>query len=195
MTRADEYQRAAKNLGDFLLAFDRLMQDLEPTGGLGRFPRWEPKPGHRSDAERHAGEVQRLAGPAAEAFDLSGHWIDYKPPGTMRTQPINPALAWPTMFDEMPMVDPSLVATPGRQALSLLEHRRSEQAARQRGLIGALAWFFTLAPRVREAAGLPARSVPGKAITWVTVLVQGLIVTTVGGVLIYPVAKWLGWYP
>jgi hypothetical protein len=197
VTRADEYQRAAKHLGDFLVAFDQLMADLEPApaSGLSRFPRWEPKPGRRSDAERHAGEVQRLAGPAAEAFDLSGSWINYKPPGTWQTQPINPALAWSTMFDEMPMVDPSLVATVGRQALSLLEHRGSEQAARQRGLIGALAWFFTLAPRVREAAGLPARSARGQAVTWSVAIVQGLIVTTVGGVLIYPLARVLGWYP
>jgi hypothetical protein len=110
----------------------------------------------------------------------------------MRTQPVNPALGWSTIIDEMAMFDPSLVANVGGQALSLLEHRRSEQAARQRGLIGALAWFFTLAPRVREAAWLPARSVPGKAVAWITVLVQGIIVTAVGGVLVYPLAKWLG---
>jgi hypothetical protein len=97
------------------------------------------------------------------------------------------------MFDEMPMVDPALVVTVGQQALSLLQHRRSEQASRQRGLIGALAWFFTLAPRVRQAAGLPARSVPGQAVTWITILVQGIIVTAVGGVLVYPLAEWLGW--
>jgi hypothetical protein len=58
-----------------------------------------------------------------------------------------------------------------------------------------LGWFFTLAPRVREATGLPARSTPGQVVTWITVIVQGLIVTVVGGVLIYPVARVLGWYP
>jgi hypothetical protein len=193
--RADEYQRAAKNLRDFLLAFDQLRLDLEPTFGLGRFPRWEPKPDSRSQAERHAGEVARLAGPAAEAFEVSGHGIEYKPSGTMQTRLVNPALAWPTIFGEMPMFDPSLLATVGRQALSLLEHRRDEQAARQRGLIGALAWFFTLAPRVREAAGLPARSASGQAVAWITVIVQGLIVTVVGGALIYPLARVLGWCP
>jgi hypothetical protein len=193
MTRADQYQRAAENIHDFLVAFNQLMQDLEPTGALGRFPRWEPKPSRRADAERHAGEVQRLAGPAAEAFELSGQWINYKPPATWQTQPVNPALAWSTIFDEMPMFDPSLLANVGGQALSLLQHRGSEQAARQRGVIGALAWFFTLAPRVREAAGLPARSAPGQVVTWVTILIQGIIVTAIGGVLVYPLAEWLGW--
>jgi hypothetical protein len=193
MTRADEYQRAAKNLSDFLVAFDQLMKDLEPVSNGFMGTRWRPKPDHRSDAEKHAGEVARLVGPAAEAFDLSGSWIDHKPRGTMQTQPVNPALAWSTIFDEDPMFEPSLIAVVGRQALSLLEHTGREQAARQRGLIGALAWFFTLAPRVREAAGLPARSVQGQAVTWITVLVQGIIVTAVGGVLVYPLAKWLGW--
>ena len=193
--RADAYQRAARNLRDFLLAFDKLIQDLEPTIGLGRFPRWEPKPGRESQAERTISELTRLAGAAAEAFDASGVGIDYKPPGTMQTRPVNPALIWSTIFDEMPMLDPSLMAIVGRQALGLLEHRAREQAARQRGFIGALAWFFTLAPRVREAAGLPARSAPGQVVTWITVIVQGLIVTVVGGVLIYPVARGLRWSP
>jgi hypothetical protein len=102
--RADEYQRAAKNLRDFLPAFDQLMLDLEPTFGDGSFSRWKPKPDRRSQADRLASELARLAGPAAEAFDASGVWTDYTPPGTWQTQ------------------------------------------------------LFTLAPRVREAAGLPARS-------------------------------------
>jgi hypothetical protein len=196
--RADEYQRAAKNLGDFLVAFDQLMLDLEPVraSGLSRFPRWEPKPGRQSQVERHYSEVARLAGPAAVALDLSGAGtIDYKLPGTFQTRPMNPAMVWSTMFGETPMLDPSLMFTVGQQALGLLEHKQAEQAARQRGLIGAVAWFFTLAPRVREAAGLPARSVRGQAVTWTVAIAQGLIVTTVGGVLIYPLAKVLGWYP
>ena len=51
----------------------------------------------------------------------------------MQTRPVNPALAWSTIFDEMPMLDPSLMAIVGRQVLGLLEHRGREQAARQRG--------------------------------------------------------------
>ena len=193
--RADAYQRAAKSLRDFLMAFEQLMPELEPAVGLGKYHRWRPKPNRQSEAERILNELTRLAGPAAVAFDLSGVSIDYKPPGTMQTRPVNPALAWSTIFDEMPVLDPSLMVIVGRQALGLLEHREREQAARQRGLIGALAWFLTLAPRVREAAGLPARSAQGHVVTWITVILQGLIVTVVGGVLIYPVAKLLGWLP
>jgi hypothetical protein len=193
--RADEYQRAAKNLRDFLAVFERLIQVVEPVPGYGSFTRYWPTPDRRSESERLANDVATLAGPAAEAFDAVGIGIDYKPPGTWQTKSINPALVWSTIFDEMPMLDPHLMGVVGLQALGLLEHKRREQEARQRGLIGALAWFFTLAPRVRQAAGLPARSVSGQAVTWFTVLIQGLIVTVVGGVLIYPVASLLGWYP
>ena len=56
----------------------------------------------------------------------------------------------------------------GAETIATHLHKNGEQAARQRGLIGALAWFFTLAPRVREAAGLPARSATGQAVTWIT---------------------------
>jgi hypothetical protein len=193
IVRADEYRRAVKNLTDFLLAFDRLMLDLEPTFDHGRFPRWKPKPDRRSHADQLVGEVASLAGPAAEAFEASGIWMDYKPPGTGQTQPVNPALAWSTIFDPMPMFDPHLMAIVGQQALGWLEHKRDEQAARQRGFIGAVAWFFTLAPRVREAAGLSAQSAPGHVVTWITVIAQGLIVTVIGGALVYPVASALGW--
>jgi hypothetical protein len=192
--RAHEYQRAAKNLDDFLVAFHELVQDLEPVRDGFMGTRWRPKPDRLSDVNKHASELARLAGPAAEAFDISGIGMDYKPSGTFQTQSVNPAMIWSTILAE-PMYDPSTMAIVGREALGMLEHKRSEQAARQRGLIGALAWFFTVAPRVRGAAGLPARSVRGQAVTWITVIIQGLIVTTIGGVLIYPLAKVLGWYP
>ena len=96
--RADEYQRAAKSLRDFLLAFDQLMLDFEWTLGDGIFSRWKPKHGRRLHAERLASELARLARPAAEAFDASGVWIDYTPPGTWQTKPVNPALTWSTSF-------------------------------------------------------------------------------------------------
>ena len=58
-----------------------------------------------------------------------------------------------------------------------------------------MAWFFTLAPRVREAAGLRPRSTPGRVVTWITVIIQGQIVTVVGGALVLPVARALGFSP
>jgi len=191
--RADEYARAAKALDAFLVAFERLRQEVQPVSNFGMSAHWQTKPGRAAQAQAAATQVALLAAAAAEAFDVSGMGIDYKPPGTFQTQAVNPALIWSTMFDERPMVDPQLISVVGAQALGRLEHLREVQAARQRGFVGAIAWFFTLAPRVRDAAGLPARSAPGVVVTWLTVIVQGLIVTVVGGLLVYPIAAALGW--
>jgi hypothetical protein len=79
--------------------------------------------------------------------------------------------------------------------LGLLEHIRDEQAEREGGFVGALAWFLTLGPRVRQAAGLPPRSAPGVVVTSVVVLIQGVLIAAFGGALVYPLADWLGWLP
>jgi hypothetical protein len=50
--RADEYQRAAKNLRDFLAVFERLIQVVEPVPGYGSFTRYWPTPDRRSESER-----------------------------------------------------------------------------------------------------------------------------------------------
>ena len=73
------------NLRDFLVAFEQLMQDLEPHSDGMMGTRWTPKSGRRAHAERLISELARLAGPAAEAFDARGVYIDYKPPGTWQT--------------------------------------------------------------------------------------------------------------
>jgi hypothetical protein len=64
---------------------------------------------------------------------------------------------------------------------SLLECRESGPSFELlRFKIKITAWLFMVPPRVREAAGLPARSVRVQAVTWITVTIQCLIVTTIG---------------
>jgi hypothetical protein len=195
--RADEYRRAADNLGRFLVAFDQLIENCErwQPGLASGFEQLCPRPDRRQEAARLMDEVSSLAGPAAQAFEISGMGMDYKPSGTWQRQRVNPALVWSTIFNEQPMLDPPLMRVIGRQALGELESKYAEQAARQKGLIGAVAWFLTLAPRVREAAGLPAHSASGFAVTWITAIVQGVIVAVVGGALVYPFVNALGWAP
>jgi hypothetical protein len=195
--RADQYARAVTNLRDFLEAFNEMLAELEPvaSGGLSSFPAWRARHGREAQADALRAKVAALAGPAALAFDAAGVWIDYKPPGTWQQQPINPALVCSTMFGNTPMLDPSLVNQVGLQALGLLEQERDEQAEREKGFVGVIAWFVTLGPRIRAAAGLPPRSAPGVAVTSIVVLVQGILVAVVGGALVFPVASWLGWLP
>lgn len=195
--RADDYARAAGNLRSFLDAFDELVGELQPVAAspLSSFPSWRPKNGRETRVGALRAKVAGLTGGAAMAFNAAGAWLDYKPPGTSRRQPINPAVVWATIFDDEPMLDPGLVIQIGLQALGLLEHMRDEQAARQRGVVGAIAWFLTLGPRVRQAAGLPPRSAPGVVVTSVVVLIQGVLIAAFGGALVYPLADWFGWLP
>ncbi|NDL60836.1 hypothetical protein [Phytoactinopolyspora mesophila] len=174
-----------------------MLAELEPvaSGVLSSFPAWRARRGREAKADALRAKAAALAGPAALAFDAAGVSIDYKPPGTWQQQPINPALVWSTMFGNTPMLDPSLVNQVGLQALGLLEHKGDEQAEREKGFVGAIAWFLTLGPRIRAAAGLPPRSAPGLVVTSVVVLVQGILIAAVGGVLVFPLAGWLGWLP
>ena len=195
--RADDYARAARNLRSFLEAFDELVGELEPVAGspLSSFPAWRPKYGHDTRVGVIRAKVAGLTGAAAMAFNTAGAWLDYKPPGTWTRQPVNPAVVWATIFDDEPMLDPPLVTQIGLQALGLLEHMRDEQAERESGFVGAIAWFLTLGPRVRQAAGLPPRSAPGVVVTSVVVLIQGVLIAALGGALVYPLAGWVGWLP
>lgn len=195
--RADQYARAVTNLRDFLEGFNEMLAEFEPvmSGALSSFPAWRARAGHEAQADALRAKAAVLAGPAAHAFDAAGVWIDYKPPGTWQQRPVNPALVWSTMFSDTPMLDPSLVNQIGLQALGLLENARDEQAEREKGFVGAIAWFLTLGPRIRAAAGLPPRSAPGIVVTSVVVLIQGVLVAAVGGALVFPLAGWLGWLP
>lgn len=177
-------------------AFDDLFAHLEPAPSpfvSSSFPRWAPKAGHEAQADRLAAKLTRLAGPAAEALALSGSYLDYKPPGTWETERVNPILVWSTMLTDKAMLDPHLMSVVCGQGLGLIENWRDEQAAREKGFIGAIAWFVTLAPRVRQAAGLPRRSARGAVVTTIVAAVQGLLVAALGGALAIPIANAFGW--
>lgn len=193
--RADQYARAAASLRDFLDSFNGLVAQLEPveSSGLSSFPTWQARPGREARVDALAAQTASLAGPAAYGFGAAGVWFDYKPPGTWQTKPVNPAVVWSTIFDQTPMLDPALVNQVALQALGILDHLRDEQAERERGFIGAIAWFLTLGPRIREAAGLPPRSAPGFVVTSLVVVTQGIVIAAIGGALAIPLAKWAGW--
>ena len=194
--RAAEYDRAAKHLRAFMDAFDDLFAQLQPTQSgfaSSSCPRWTPKSGREAQAEQLAARVTMLAGPAAEALAISGSYLDYKPPGTWQTQVTNPILVWSTMLTDKAMLDPHLMSVTCGQGLGLLENWRDEQAEREKGFVGAIAWFFTLAPRVREAAGLPRHSARGALVTGTVATFQGVLIAALGGALAIPLAHVFGW--
>jgi len=79
------------------------------------------------------------------------------------------------------------------QGLGLLENWRDEQAEHEKDFVGTIAWFFTLAPRVREAAGLPRHSARGALVTGTVATFQGVLIAALGGALAIPLAHVFGW--
>lgn len=194
--RATEYARAAKNLRAFIDAFNALVSQLQPTHSsitLSSFPQYTPRPGRGVQVDQLAGRVAMLAGPAAEAVDITGIHMMYKPPGTWQREPVNPVLLWSTILTDEAMLDPQLMLVTCGQALGLLESYRDEQAEREKGVVGAIAWFFTLAPRVRDAAGLPRRSARGVLVTGLVATLQAVLVAALGGALAFPIGRLFGW--
>lgn len=177
-------------------ALDDLLAQLQPVQlpfASSTFPQWTPKPGRDTQAGQLAARVTRLAGPAAAALALSGSHYDYKPPGTWQTQTINPIVVWSTMLTDKAMLDPHLMSVTCGQGLGLLENWRDEQAEREKGFVGAIAWFFTLAARVREAAGLPRHTARGALVTGTVATLQGILIAGLGGAIAIPLADAFGW--
>jgi hypothetical protein len=191
--RAADYRRAADDITAFLNAYSEFVACLRPVPGYREV--WEVKPGAEERLQSVMPRVARAAGRAALAFQNSGHSVDYKPPGTWQRTSMNPALVWSTLLDDYPIVTPSLLVTIGSQAIGTLESLHDEAAERERGVAGLLARFVRFPVRVREAAGLPSKSVSGGLLSGVVALFQGLFVTALGGALVYPLVHWLGWTP
>jgi len=193
--RATDYARAATNLRNFLDAFNAMLREFEPVNdGFDRYSTWVPRPGREAQATAGRATAAARSGPAARAFDTAGVSISYKPAGTMQQYPVNPALVWSSLFDD-PMLDPSVLQQVALQALGLLEDLAEVQAQREKGFIGAIAWFFTLAPRIRQAAGLEPHTPSGAVVQSVVVFFQGILIATIGGALVFPLVDALGWLP
>ncbi len=121
--------------------------------------------------------------------------VAYKPPGTWQYSEVNPALVWATLLDEFPLVTPDVMLTVGNQATGVLEGLYEEAVERERGLPGVLARFLRFPTRVREAAGLPPKTVRGGLVSTLAGVLQALLVAALGGALVFPLARFLGWGP
>lgn len=173
-------------------AYAEFVDCLQPVSDSFR-QKWRVRPGAEARFQQVMPRVAAASGRAARAFDASGQHVEYKPPGTWNTHRVNPALVWSTLLDDYPVVTPDLMFTVGGQAVGILESLHEEATARERGLPGLLARFVRFPVQVREAAGLPGRTFRGGLLSGLVALLQGLLVTILGGALVYPLAKWLGW--
>jgi hypothetical protein len=116
------------DLTAFVDALNALLEVCEPRQMTYSGPAtFVPKEGQESEAIRRRFEVDRIAGRAAYAYAEAGSIIDWKPRGTMQTQPVNPATVWGTILDPDPIVPVSLILACAAQATGILE-MRIEQA-------------------------------------------------------------------
>ena len=189
--RAAHYRGRAAEVRAFLSAYS------EFVGCVERVPDYRETWAVRPDAQHRVNEVMArvslAAGRAAGAFQESGMLVAYKPPGTMQTTSVNPALVWSTLLDTYAMVTADLMFTVGNQVVGRFESLAERAAERERGLAGFFARFLRFPSAVREAAGLEPRSVSGGLVSGFVVIVQGVFVTALGGAVAFPVAKLFGW--
>lgn len=192
--RASHYRRRADEIRVFLSAYAEFVSCVERTSD-GFREEWVVRRGADARLNTVMSKVAHAAGRAAEAFQESGILIAYKPPGAMQRTTMNPAMVWSTLLDTYPMVTPDVMFTVGEQATGRFESLYDEAEEREHGLAEFLAKFIRFPSRVREAAGLEPRTFGGGVVSGVVVVMQGLFVTVIGGLLVYVIARALGWSP
>lgn len=193
--RAAHYRGRAEEVRAFLNAYSEFLDCVERGYEFGYRESWSVLPAAQHRVNEVMARVALAAGRAADAFQESGIYVAYKPPGThpANTTNVNPALVWSTLLDNYVMVTPDLMFTVGNQAVGRFESLAERAAERERGLAGFFARFFRFPSAVRDAAGLEPRSVSGGLVSGFVVILQGVFVTALGGAIAFPVAKLLGW--
>ena len=189
--RASHYRRRAEEVRAFLSAYGEFASCVELVPDY--WERWAVRPGAEQRLQDVWPRTALAAGRAADAFQECGITVAYKPPGTRQTTTFNPALVWSTLLDTYAIVTPDVVSTVANQAIGRFESLADRAAEREKGLAGFLARFLRFPSSVREAAGLKPRSVTGGLVSGAVVLVQGVLVTAIGGAIAFPLAKLFGW--
>jgi hypothetical protein len=173
----------------FLTEFDALLALCEPRQDYygGSMSPWRPKPGRENEVMSGGASIDRLTGPAARALQSVGAVFQFKPAGTMQTQPANPVLLWSTLFAESPMVSAELVYRLCNQAIGLLEEDIDEAVRHESSFEG----------KVERVVGTPWRLVRAafgrSGYAPATDAIGTVVVTVVGGLIVAYVAHLLHW--
>jgi hypothetical protein len=194
--RSGDYKRLLDDLTEFMKRYVEYVGFHEPRQDYVEYY-WVPRPGSETEIRQLHPRLALAAGRAAAAFETTGVFIAYKPSGTMNRMAVNPATAWNSFTDRFPVVTPPNMMDVGNQALGKLNSLYQQAKERERGLAGLVARFIRFPVAVREAAGLPPKTVSGGLLTGFVALVQtivvGIVVAAIGGALAIPIAKYFGW--
>jgi hypothetical protein len=159
-----QYQRDVESFVDTLGRFLAVMQQV--PSGWANASTWTPKPGREREAAQLRGAVDRVAGRAAHALVAAGSFVEWKPRGTMQTQPVSPAQAWATILDPDPMFGVDVILACCNQALGTLDMKAERaEAGRDRR-----------SPRSRTASVPVWRHLSTLAKALVTTVGAGLVV-------------------
>jgi hypothetical protein len=140
--------------------------------------------GDEEEREVHRRSLAAAAGPAARIAEKRRLHMN------ARGRRVNPIAAWEEFFRSEPVMWPKSLDAFSRALVAQLEHEVQLAQDRERGVVGLIARFVRLPLEVREAAGLTGRS--GVAATGFILVIQGLLVTVIGGVLVALILRLLG---
>lgn len=183
-----EFERLVAALDSFHDVFLEYLDTLEFKTLSSSSVHWRVDP----EATERSRELRRKVEEAAGAGQIAVERAD-----SLRAMPVVRDLEphnWITALNgEQGRVDALLSVV--RQSRGVLEEehvRAKERDGRFFGLVGLLARFIHFPATVREAAGWEKRSVRGWVATGVVGVIQGLLVTAVGGAIGLMIYDWYG---
>jgi hypothetical protein len=185
MKRSVTLRRQQRDIEEFAQAFSGLLEVTQPEERyFAGNSRWFARPEDEAEAQRRYATVSAVAGKAAVALQATGMNIGWKPRGQPPgySQPVNPALAWTTVFSDDPMFGADLILTVCDQAIGVLDSQGSEAEEHEQSFEGKVAHAAGFLERVRP----PGRSHRAG-------VVQGSAATIVCGVIVGYILHALGW--
>jgi len=190
----EEHRQAIMGFGQHLTELLESMKSVTADSFLTSFPKWVPLPGSETRVAEMCAKLSGLTAPAAEAVEVAGVCVDYKPPGTWQTVPMNPISVWPTILTDSPMIEVNLIFHSCNVALGRLAVDSRHAHSVEHSLAGLVGRFVSFPRRVREAAGLPPGSIRGRLAFGAGVAAQ-IFVAVVAALLIAWLTKELGLGP
>lgn len=175
---------------EFLASFDAMIRNCDPVDNWpDDTPSWRPKPGRDAIVNRQASELHVKTAVAAEIVERLGLTHRWKPRGTFQTMPVNPVLAWPSIFQRDPITSTEYIYSSCNQAIGLLTHGAEEAHEHEQSVTG----------RIEHAADAPrrlwraVRGAPRATSEHKTAFASGILVTAIGGAIGTYLAHLLHW--
>jgi hypothetical protein len=181
VTSSVKLRKRLADLTAFVNALNELLEVTEPMQVTYSGPAtFVPRNGMEGEASRRRLEVDRAAGRAAYAFAEAGSIIDWKPRGTMQTQPVNPATIWATILDGDPIVPVSLIFSCAAQATGVLEMKIESAEEEERN------------PR-RERTTRTERAPSGGSVALWSKIWGAIVGVAIVATALIALAQWQGW--